>query len=151
MPEDKWLSFKNIKHTMRVPYVIYADFECLTVPVYSCHPNSDKSYTEAYQKHEPISFSYYVASATGFLKAPFVYRGPNAPQVFMERMKIEAKTIQELYKNPLLMDPLTNDEQKAFQQANHCYLCQQVFTKENYKVRDHDHQTGKFRGTACNT
>ncbi|KAG8173195.1 hypothetical protein JTE90_019310 [Oedothorax gibbosus] len=56
---------------MRVPYVIYADFECLTVPVYSCHPNTDKSYTEAYQKHDPISFCYYVVSATGFLKAPF--------------------------------------------------------------------------------
>lgn len=131
---DKWVKFKNVKHTMRVPYVIYADFECLTVPIDSCQPNSRKSYTEAYQKHEPISFCYYIASTTGIFKAPFVYRGPNAPQVFMERIKEEALEIQRLYRKPLPMDPLTKDELEVFEKATHCYMCENIFTEKNKKV-----------------
>ncbi|XP_042912888.1 uncharacterized protein [Parasteatoda tepidariorum] len=151
MPEDKWLSFKNMKHTQPVPFVIYADFECLTKPVDSCQPNSKESYTETNQKHEPISFCYYITSTMGPYKEPFVYRGPNAEKMFMERMKLEAADIHRIYKHPLPMDPLTEEEQRAFDTATHCYLCQEKFSKNNYKVRDHDHQTKKIRGAACNT
>ena len=33
------LEFKNFKHSMHVPLVVYADFECLTKPIESCKPN----------------------------------------------------------------------------------------------------------------
>jgi len=43
---------------MHVPIVVYADFECLTKPIESCKPNSEHSYTEQYQKHEPSGFCF---------------------------------------------------------------------------------------------
>ena len=49
---------KNFKHSMHVPIVVYADFECLTKPIESCKPNSEHSYTEQYQKHEPSGFCF---------------------------------------------------------------------------------------------
>lgn len=134
MPEDKWLYFKNMKHTMRVPFVMYCDFECLTTPISSCQPNSQTSFTMAYQNHEPISFCYYIASSTGFYKPPYVYRGPNAAQVFVERLKVEAKEIQEIYKKPVPMLKLTKEELQYFEAATTCYMCKQNFTEQNYKV-----------------
>jgi len=54
MPEkDSILEFKNFKHSMHVPIVVYADLECQTKPIESCKPKSEHSYTEQYQKHEP--------------------------------------------------------------------------------------------------
>jgi len=43
------LEFKNHKHSMRVPIVVYADFESFTKPFDSCQPDPDRSFTKAYQ------------------------------------------------------------------------------------------------------
>ena len=59
-PPGTYLRFKNFLHSEKVPFVIYADFECLIKPMDNCNPYPNKSYTKKYQKHEPISFSYYI-------------------------------------------------------------------------------------------
>ena len=41
---------------MRVPYIVYADFESFTTQLSTCQPNPDKSYTMQYQKHIPSRF-----------------------------------------------------------------------------------------------
>jgi len=51
--------------SMRVPFVVYADFECFTKPIQGCQPNSQESYANQYQQHEPSGFGYYVVSVTG--------------------------------------------------------------------------------------
>ncbi|WP_143442536.1 endonuclease domain-containing protein, partial [Klebsiella pneumoniae] len=35
--------------------------------------------------------------------------------------------------------------------ATVCFICENTFTLDNIKVRDHDHLTGEYRGPACNT
>ena len=45
---------------MRVPFIIYADFESFIKPMDTCQPNPENSYTTKYQKHKPSSFCYYV-------------------------------------------------------------------------------------------
>ena len=47
------LKFKHHFKKLPLPFIIYADFECFTIPVNSCQPNPEKSYTKTYQKHEP--------------------------------------------------------------------------------------------------
>ncbi|GBL95419.1 hypothetical protein AVEN_154816-1 [Araneus ventricosus] len=100
MPDDKWLQFKNVRRSFKLPFVVYADFECLCLPVSSCEPTSSSAYTERYQKHEPISFCYYIAYAHGFYKEPVTYRGPNASKHFMMLLKQEAEEIFQIYQNP---------------------------------------------------
>jgi len=61
LPEEgSILEFKNHKHSMRVPIVVYADFESFTKPIDSCQPDPDRSITKAYQKHEPSGFCFHV-------------------------------------------------------------------------------------------
>ena len=57
------------------------------------------------------------------------------------------------------MIPLTKEEKKIHRKQKFCYICKKVFStddddnKKYYKVRDHCHYTGKYRGAAhdiCN-
>ena len=50
------ISFTNHNMSMRVPFIVYADFEFFTPQLPTCQPNHDKSYTKQYQKHTPSGF-----------------------------------------------------------------------------------------------
>ena len=52
-PENATLQFKNLNYLMRVPFIVYADFEAVSKPVHTCQPNPEQSYTKQYQKHIP--------------------------------------------------------------------------------------------------
>ena len=46
-----------------------------------------------------------------------------------------------------------SEEEQLFQQSNSCWICKKLIDKDEEKVRDHCHVTGKFRGAAhrnCN-
>ena len=48
---------------------------------------------------------------------------------------------------------MTEKEEYLFQQSNNCCIRKKIIDKEDEKVRDHYHITGKFRGSAhwdCN-
>ena len=45
---------------MRVPFIVYADFESFTPQLSTCQPNPDKSYTKHYQTHTPSGFCYHI-------------------------------------------------------------------------------------------
>ena len=50
--------------------------------------------------------------------------------------------------------PLTNEERKTHRWHKKCYICKKEFSTDNddknYKVKDHCHYTGKYRGVAHN-
>ena len=48
------------------------------------------------------------------------------------------------------MIPLTTKEEIDYNKLKICYICKKEFDKKNYKVRDHCHYTGKYRGAAHN-
>ena len=58
--------------------------------------------------------------------------------------------------NPYLLPNLTHDEEKSYASSNSCHICTKEIRPESemyYKVRDHCHITGKYRGAAhycCN-
>ena len=157
MPEkgDK-VYFKNHHKQLSVPFVIYADFEAITEKVDSCQPNNDKSYTEAYQNHKDCGYGYKVVCCyeDKYSKPVQIYRGENAVHKFMENMLEEANwcksKMKKHFNKPLKM---TKEDEKDFQKAVKCHICDQQYTDKDIRVRDHCHITGKFRGSAhqdCN-
>ena len=53
------------------------------------------------------------------------------------------------------MENLSNEQQITHNNAEYCHICTKVLSKKKnqVKVRDHDHYTGKYRGPAhliCN-
>ena len=56
----EYIYFKNHYKKQRVPFVVYADFECFTEKIDTCQPDEGKSFTNQYQKHRPSGFSYLI-------------------------------------------------------------------------------------------
>lgn len=68
-------TFANNANSMRVPFVVYADFECFTEkvePKPAAAPE-DKPYTKAYQKHTPSRFCYQIKCFDDSVKKPVLY------------------------------------------------------------------------------
>lgn len=61
MPDNRnyILKFKNYHRKMRVPFAIYADFECFLEKISTCKPSKEKSYNHKYQHHNPSGFGMY--------------------------------------------------------------------------------------------
>ncbi|XP_071057012.1 uncharacterized protein [Onthophagus taurus] len=138
-----------------VPFVIYADFESILQPIDFCEPNSSKSFTEKVEMHQPYSFAYYIVSTIDSSFNKFeTYTGLDASHVFITKLIDDVKSIYNKYlKTVKPMIPLTTDEQRNFDSAENCYICQNPFTSDQVKVRDHCHIGGKYRGPAhanCN-
>ena len=153
------LKFKHHFKKLPLPFIIYADFECFTIPVNCCQPNPEKSYTKTYQKHEPSGFCLYLKSLDGMNTnfKPIVYTKKTSDEdiskKFIEHVvKLTHKIYKDYYKKPKPYN-LSDKEEKEFQSASTCYICEEVFIrdeKSNGKVRDHCHFNGEYRGAAHN-
>ena len=77
--DHKILKFTNYDKQLKVPFVIYADFESITEPIESRpNPNPNESYTSSYQLHTPCSFAYKVVCINDkYTKDCVIYRGEN--------------------------------------------------------------------------
>lgn len=51
--QGSYVQFEYYHKRLPVPFEIYADFEAITEKIPGCQPSTDKSHTEAYQKHNP--------------------------------------------------------------------------------------------------
>ena len=154
MPEvGSKIEFKNFNKQMQAPFVIYADFEAITEPIHGCNQSNQQSFTEAYQKHTDCGYGYKVVCCYDdkYSKPIKYYRGEKAVYKFMQAMLDEVKycrnTIKYKFNKPLVMSP--EDEDK-FQKSTSCHICCKQFTKNDRRVRDHCHITGKFRCSAHN-
>jgi hypothetical protein len=155
LPEEEkaHIKFKNYKNKLMVPFVIYADFECLTTQIQGCPTDSEESYTNKYQKHEPCGYSYKVVSAyEQFTKPLKLYRGDDTAQKFLEALIKEQNSIIKKIKKSKYIDIsnmiITDAQMKEYACATHCHVCEKVLGKD--KVCDHDHITGLYRGAAHN-
>ena len=148
MPEEgEVLRFQNHQNQMRVPFIIYADFEALNIPVEGCAGNPEKSSTRQIAKQVPCSFCYVVVRSDGVAKDPVLYRGENAVERFLESLQEELEEIRQVFRNPAEMF-MDGDDRKAFASATDCYICGEALGVD--RVRDHCHITGKYRGAAHN-
>ena len=153
------LAFKEFHKQIRIPMVVYADFETINKKIDTCAPDPQKSSTIHETRFEPCGYAYQVVCSNDkYTKAPVVYRGENAAQHFLEAMMKEEVYIRERLADiePLKM---TNISEMEFQNATHCSICTEPFNNGSIKVRDHHHigVTGhydspaytNFRGASC--
>ena len=158
MPDknNNTLKYNNFHKQQPVPFVIYADFEAITEKISGCQPNNNKSYTEAYQKRTDCGFGYKVVCCYDdkYSQPLKIYRGEKAVYTFLEYMLDEVKyckkVIKKEFNKPLKM---TKEDEKEFNKAEECHICNIKYNDDDIKVRDHCHITGKYRGSAhqeCN-
>ena len=147
------LKFKNYHRGEKVPFVIYADFESCIKSIHTCDLNPENSYTKQYQKHEPISFYYYIKCFDTKVSLPIKersYTGKNANQVFLKYLEEDIKMIANIPKKNIIFG---EKEKERYNEETRCWICKGEFDdkdKNKEKVKDHCHYTGRYRGTAHN-
>jgi len=121
------LEFENHKHSMRVPIVAYADFECMTKPIQSCQPNSEHTYTEQYQKHEPSGFCFHIVCDGKKLEPVLYTKQPddeNVAEIFCKRLWSEIEKVWSSEVKPMVM---TDDDKIDFDSAKQCWILSKRF------------------------
>jgi hypothetical protein len=144
---ENLLKFTAHHKQMCVPYVIYADFETLNVPVEGCGGGPDDSWTRQLAKQTPCGYCYVVVRSDGEAAPPVLYRGEDAVEHFMASLQRELETINDVFSNPKKM-AMTQEDRKSFIKAVDCHVCSGPLGRD--RVRDHCHITGRYRGAAHN-
>ena len=162
-PQNTFLRFKNFRYSEKAPFAIYADFESLIKPLDNCDPDPNHSYTKKYQKHEPISFCYYIKCFNDTLckeifnddtkrkqLKSYIKTKPEDPDVidvFIKWLEDDVKFLANIELKKMIF---TKEDEKQFNIASDCWICGEEL-KHNDKVRDHCHYTGRYRGAAHNS
>ena len=88
---------------MRVPFIVYADFESFVKPM-TCQPNNNKSYTNKYQYHVPSSFCYYIKCFDDdvYKQEPVLFTTENEDDdvayIFIDKLEENIKQIYNQFK-----------------------------------------------------
>ena len=159
--DNKTLKYNHGEKSLKAPFTIYADLECLLIKEQSCQNNPNESYTERKAKHEPSGYSLNLVSSFDSKENKHnVYRGRDCIKRFCSDLKELATKIINYEEKEMI--PLTDSENKFYEEQEVCHICQKEFCYDKnekkkfklyQKVRDHCHYTGKFRGAAhsiCN-
>ena len=153
-PPETYLKFENYRYSERAPFAIYADFESLLKPLDTSEPDPNKSYTLKYQKHEPVSFVYYIKSSyENFYKSKlrsYVKENEEDPDpidVFINWLEEDVKEIANLKKKDMIF---TEENLEEYIKDNKCWICGKYRLFGETMVRDHCHFTGRYRGPAHN-
>ena len=99
--------------------------------------------------HEAFSVGYYVkCSYNNDLSYYRSYHDENPAKWFTQELIVLAAKVEETLGNIISMTPLTATQKDDFKKADQCHLREKLF-----KVCDHYHLTGQYRGAAhqgCN-
>lgn len=144
------LQFTNFQKQLKLPFVIYADFESVLKPIQYVEPNDISSFTVKTFEHIPFAFCFYIkCSFDDSLSELVQYRGPDAAQLFVDSLEVYAVRLYHNYlKNSKKMMPLTAEEEEQFQNCNICHICDKVILENEVKVKDHCHISGLYHSAA---
>ena len=157
MPEKGSLvTFIHHNRSIKVPFVVYADFEAFTEEIPRSKQNEKFSFTQKYQRHKPSGFCFkIVCFDEKYNQKPVLFRAESEDEdisaIFVEMLERDIKRIQEKFdfSKKMIFSPKDKDD---FEKARVCWICRKEFG-ESKKQRDHCHFTGKYRGAAhvkCN-
>ena len=159
--DNNTLKYNHGEKSLKAPWVIYADFECLPIKQQSCQNNPNDSYTERKAIHEACGYSIdLVSSFDSKQDKHSYYRGRDCSKRFCEDLKKHVIKIINFKEKDMI--PLTDEEIIYYEKQKLCHICKKEFCYDKneknkfklyQKVRDHCHYTGKLRGAAhsiCN-
>ena len=128
MPEEgkNKITFQSFHKQMKMPYIIYADFEAILHKMKGCErPPENRSYTEKTEKREACGYAYKVVRSDGKVVGSRVYRGRNAVSNFLENIQREEEEIRENLAVPKPIK-MTQADWKEFKTATDCHTVTKV-------------------------
>ena len=101
--DNRILKYKPGKKSLKVPFIIYADLECLLKKINTCQNNPEKSYTEKKAKHKPSGYSLFMCWSFDKSKNERkYYRGKDCMKMFCKDLKEQAMKIINYEKKEMI-------------------------------------------------
>lgn len=130
------IKFTKIEKQLRLPFVIYADFESCLIKNHHAERDGNSSWTEKFEEHQACSFSIHtVSSDKRFFSKPIMYFGEDAGEVFLNTVTAEIKKIRSFLRKPEPLPTLTDEEENEYKEASHCHICEEIIETDDIKVR----------------
>ena len=150
--DNNIIKYNHGEKSMKVPFIIYADLECLLEKMSTCINNPNESSTTKINKHTPSGYSVFTSCSFDESRNKLNYcRGEDCMKKFCKDLKEQATRITKYEKKKII--PLTKEEKINYNDLQICYICKKEFDKsdkKHHKVRNHYHYTGKYKGAAHN-
>ena len=144
--DNNIIKYNHGEKSMKVPFIIYADLECLLEKMSTCINNPNESSTTKINKHTPSGYSIFTSCSFNQSKI-----GKDCMKNFCKDLKEHATRIINYEKKKII--PLTKEEKINYNDQQICYICKKEFDtigRKHHKVRDHCHYMGNYRGAAHN-
>ena len=146
------IKYNHGEKSLKLPFLVYADLECLLEKMSTCQNNPNKSSTTKINKHTQSGYSIFSSCSFDESKNKInYYRGDDCMEKFCKDLRKHATKVINYEKKK--MTPLTTEEKIHSNKQKRCYICKKEFNnndKKQQKVKDHCHCTGKYRGAAHN-
>ena len=135
---NKTLKYNHGKKSLKTPFVIYVDLECLLSKQQSYQNNPNESYTERKAIHEPCGYSLdLVCSFDSKEDKHSFYRGKDCIKTFCSELKeLGTKVVNYEQKE---MIPLTDDENRYYEEQKSVTNVEKRFAIIRIKKRDLDY------------
>ena len=150
--DNNTIKYNQRKKSIKLPFTIYADLECLLEKMSTCINNPNESSTTVINKHTPSGYSKFTSCSFDESKNKFnYYRGDDCMKKFCKDLREHAMKIINYEEKRMV--PLTTKEEICYNKQKMCYICKKEFNnndKKQQKVKDHCHYTGKYRGVPHN-
>ena len=123
------MKFQNFHKQMKVPYVVYADFECILKKIAPCEPDNKHSFTVKTEKHEPCGFSYVIVKSDGQAFGPVTYRGEDAVYMFLRYLISHETEMREDMANKRSL-VMTKEDWQKHRNVTECHICNKSLAKD---------------------
>ena len=150
--DNNIIKYNQGEKSIKLPFIISADLECLLEKMSTCYNNPEESSTTEINKHTPSGYLLFTHCSFDKTKNKLdYYRGKDCMKKFCKDLRKHAAKIINYEKKK--MRPLTINEEIDYNKQKICYICKKECNKKdekNYKVRDHCHYTGKYTSAVHN-
>ena len=119
--DNNILKYNHGEKSLKVPWVIYADFEYLPIKQQSCQNNPNDSYTKRKTLHEACGYSSaLVKSFASKQHKHSFYRGKVCTKKFSKDFKEHATKIINFKEKDMIV--LTDEEIEFYEKQNVCHI-----------------------------
>ena len=126
------IKYNQGEKSIKLPFIIYADLECLLEKMSTCQNNPNESSTTEINKHTPSGYSLYTHCSFDKSKNKLdYYRGKNCMKKFCKDLRTHATKIINYEKKKVI--PLSTKEEIYHSKQKICYICRKEFDANDKK------------------
>ena len=120
--DNNIIKYNQGEKSIKLPFVIYPDLECLLEKMSTCYNNPGESSTAEINKHTPSGCSLFTHCSFDKTKNKLdYYRGKDYMKKFCKDLRKHAAKVTKYEKKKMI--PLTIKEEIDYNKQKICYIC----------------------------